>query len=47
MSHVCKGLQRPEEGAESPDLELKADVSHVWYGCWKSNLGPLEDQQAL
>lgn len=36
---------RPEEGVDSSELELKT----VWTscGCWKLNLGPLEEQQVL
>lgn len=41
--HVCKSLQRPEEGTGNPELELQVVVSCL-VGFWKSNPGPLEEQ---
>lgn len=39
--HVCLSTRRPEEGYRPPGTE---DICELPCGCWKSNLGPQEEQ---
>lgn len=43
---MCGCLGRPEEGRDSSELELQADVSAPG-GCWEPNLGLVEEEQVL
>lgn len=40
------GPRRPEEGVESPKLELELLVCHQC-ACWELKSGPLKDEQVL
>lgn len=40
MTHVCRYLQRPEEGARSSEARIASVVGH---GCLELGLGPLQE----
>ena len=53
--HACMSVyhlhawypQRPEDGFRSPETGVAGACELLPYGCWKLNLGPLEEQTVL
>lgn len=43
----CMSVQRPQDSAASPWSQSCRKLCVTQHLCWKSNLGPLEEQETL